>query len=127
METLLSTNAVTYAAAARFLLEASDTMATSDPDEAFRYAAERNWLPKNSSANDPARLDGVSLLLMRSFGIDGGIMYTLTKNAHYAYRELAYKNVIQGNTDPAMNVSGERLLFITNRVFSLLENIANGK
>ncbi|MDR0322234.1 MAG: hypothetical protein LBI28_12100, partial [Treponema sp.] len=77
IETLLSTNAVTYAAAARFLLEASDTMATSDPNVAFRYAAERNWLPKKAGANDAARLDGVSLLLMRSFGIKGGILYSV--------------------------------------------------
>jgi hypothetical protein len=122
METLLSTDAVTYAAAARFLLEASDTMATSDPDEAFRYAAERNWLPKNSGANDPARLDGVSLLLMRSFGINGGLMYTLTGNAHYAYRELEYKKIIQEEAYPAMNVSGRQLLFITNRVLTLSGN-----
>jgi hypothetical protein len=122
METLLSTNAVTYAAAARFLLEASDTMATSDPDEAFRYAAERNWLPKNAAANAPARMDGVCLLLMRSFGINGGVMYTLTGNAHYAYRELEYKNIIQGEANPAMNVSGTMLLFITNRVLSLSGN-----
>jgi outer membrane protein OmpA-like peptidoglycan-associated protein len=121
IETLLSTNAVTYAAAARFLLEASDTMVTSNPDEAFRYAAERNWLPKNVAADDAARLDGVSLLLMRSFDIKGGILFTLTGNAHYAYRELEYKNVIQGRADPAMNVTGGRLLFITKRVLSMRE------
>jgi outer membrane protein OmpA-like peptidoglycan-associated protein len=124
IETLLSTNAVTYASAARFVLEASDTMVTSDPDEAFRYAQEQKWLPKNSAANDAARLDGVSLLLMRSFGIKGGILYSFTKNAHYAYRELAYKNIIQGNADPVKNVSGEQLLFITGRVFSLMDEEA---
>jgi outer membrane protein OmpA-like peptidoglycan-associated protein len=124
IETLLSTNAVTYASAARFLLEASDTMVTSDPDEAFRYAAERNWLPKKASANDAARMDGVSLLLMRSFGIKGGILYSLFKSPHYAFRELTYKNVIQGGIDPAMNVSGERLLFITSRALSLQEEEA---
>jgi outer membrane protein OmpA-like peptidoglycan-associated protein len=121
IETLLSTNAVTYAAAARFSLDASDTKVLSDPNEALRYAAAHNWLPKNAGANDAARLDGVSLLLMRSFGMNGGILYTLTGNAHYAFRELAYKNVIQGRADPAMNVTGERLLFITNRVLSLRE------
>jgi hypothetical protein len=121
IETLLATNAVTYAAAARFLLEASDTMVTNDPNEAFRYAAERNWLPKKAGANDAARLDGVSLLLMRSFGINGGIMYSLTKSPRYAYRELTYNNIIQGRADPAMNVSGDQLLFITNRTPSLLE------
>ncbi|MDR0312909.1 MAG: hypothetical protein LBI14_04870 [Treponema sp.] len=121
IETLLGTDAITYAQAARFLLEASDTMVTYDMDEAFRYAAERNWLPKNVAANDVARLDGISLLLMQSFGISGGLMYSLTKSPHYAYRELAYNNILQGRIDPAMNVSGAMLLFITSRMLSMQE------
>jgi hypothetical protein len=122
IETLLKSNAVTYAAAARFLLEASDTMVTSDKNAAFRYAAERNWVPKKASANDPVRLDGIALLLMRSFGIKGSPQYSIFKNPHYAYRELTYKNIIQGRADPAMKVSGEQLLIITNRVLSLTGN-----
>jgi hypothetical protein len=121
IETLLSTGAVTYAAAARFLLEASETLKTSNPDEAFQYAVEQNWLPKKAAADDPARLDAVSLLLMRSFKIKGGLFYSLTKNSHYAYRELVHKKIIQGRTDPAMNVSGERLLLITGRMLSMQE------
>jgi outer membrane protein OmpA-like peptidoglycan-associated protein len=118
IETLLANNAVTYAEAARFLLEASDTIITYDPERAFRYAAERKWLPKKAEPNEAARLDAVSLLLMRSFGIKGGIMYSISKNPHYAYRELAYKNIILGRAEPAMNVSGERLLFITLRILN---------
>ncbi|MDR0290356.1 MAG: hypothetical protein LBI06_05410 [Treponema sp.] len=122
IETLLETSAVTYAQAARFLLEASDAMAINDREAAFRHAAEQNWLPKNAAANGPARLDGLSLLIMRSFNIKGGIMYSLVKNPHYAYLELVYKNIIQGRSDPAMHVSGERLLFFTSRALSLQRN-----
>jgi len=121
IETLLNTNAVTYAQAVRFVLEAADVAAISDPQEAFRYAAEQNWLPQKVSANDPARLDAVALLLMRSFDIKGGLFYSIAKNPHYAYRELTYMQVIQGRADPAMDVSGERLLFITGRIIALQE------
>jgi len=121
IETLLGTNAVTYAQAARFALEASDTLAVRDPNEAFRYAEEHGWLPGNVSANDTARLDGISLLLMRSFNIDGGIFFSITNSPHYAYRELVYREVIRGRTDPAMNVSGELFLFLTGRVLSHLD------
>jgi len=120
IETLLNTGAVTYAQAARFLLEASDTMAASDMEEAFDYAAQQGWLPKKVSANDTARLDGISLLMMRSFGIKGGVLYSITKSPHYAYRELMYRETIQGRADPGMNVSGERLLFFTSRILSQL-------
>ena len=124
IETLLGTGAVTYAQAARFVLEASDAMVTSSHEEAFRYAAERNWLPKNAAVDDAARLDGISLLLMRSFDLKGGLFYSIFKNAHYAYRELTYRNVIQGRANPDMNVSGERLLFLTGRILSQLDDVA---
>ena len=118
IETLLGTNAVTYAQAARFALEASDAMITSNPEEAFRYASERGWLPKNVSANDTARLDGISLLLTRSFYIGGGLFYSLINSPHYAYRELVYREIIRGRADPAMMVSGELFLFLTGRILS---------
>ena len=124
IEKLLETRAVTYGQAARFVLEAADITVLTDNSEAFRYAAGRKWLPANASADQAARLDGVSLLVMGSFGIKGGIMFSITKRPHYAYRELVYKKLIQGKADPAMNVSGERLLFITGRVLSRVDEEA---
>jgi outer membrane protein OmpA-like peptidoglycan-associated protein len=88
---------------------------------AFRFAEERNWLPRNSSPDQPARLDGVSLLIMRAFGLRGGVMYTLTGAPRYAYRELVYNGVIQGRAVPNMHVSGYDLLFFLNRILSQTE------
>jgi hypothetical protein len=123
IETLLGTKAVTFAQAARFLLEASDTMVTYDSDAAFRYAQERNWLPKDAVSDKAARLDEVSLLIMNSFGFKGGIMYTIYKTVpQYAYRELMYNNIIQGRVQPAMNVSGDQLLFITGKTLAWKES-----
>ncbi|MDR0290093.1 MAG: OmpA family protein [Treponema sp.] len=124
LESLLSADTVTYAQAARFLLEASDTLITRDAQEAFSYAMDQGWLPRNASPDDAARLDGVSLLLMQSFGIKGGIMYSRIRNPHYAYRELAYKNIILGRSDPSMNITGGRLLFITSRILTWQEEEA---
>jgi outer membrane protein OmpA-like peptidoglycan-associated protein len=118
IEVLLGTGAVTYAQAARFILEASDTFITSDQNEAFRYASERKWLPGKTQADKPARLDALSLLFMQSFEIRGGLFYSIFKNPRYAYREMVYRNFIHGRIDPAMNVTGERLLFYTGRVLT---------
>jgi hypothetical protein len=123
IEALLGTRAVTYAQAARFVLEAADVTVIADPAEAFQYAAERNWLPKQASADQAARLDGISLLVMHSFGIKGGIWFSLVKSPHFAYRELAYQDIIQGRLDPAMAVSGDNLLYIVNRVLSQREEV----
>jgi len=124
IETLLRTPAVSYAQAARFVLEASETMITPDQGEAFRFALARKWLPADATPGTPARLSAVSLLLMNSFKLKGGLFYTLTKSSHFAYRELVYNNVIQGRTDPSMKVSGEALLFYTNRILAQMDEAA---
>jgi len=118
IETLLNSKTVTYAQAARFVLEAANALATDNGEEAFNYAVKQNWLPKKAAAGDPARLDNISQLLLRSFNIKGGVMYTITKSPHYAYRELVYLKVIQNRADPAMLVSGEQLLFYVNRILA---------
>jgi hypothetical protein len=127
IETLLDTQAVSYGQAARFVLEASDTLVTASPEEAFNYAVRQGWLPADSAFNDNARLDRISLLLMRSFEMSGGIFYSLTKNAHYAYLELVYNNVITGRHDPAMPVSGARLLLYVSRILAMQGEMAGGQ
>jgi len=58
---------------------------------------------------------------MKSFKIKGGIHYTISNNPHYAYRELVYKEIIQGRADPGMKVSGDQLLFMIGRLLSSQE------
>ena len=121
MERILGAKTVTYAQAARFVLEASEVMRTGYYEVAFDFAVQRKWLPKTINANDPARLDRLSLLLMNSFYIKGGLFYSLIGTSNYAYRELVHIGVIQGRSDPYMTVSGERLIFYINRIFSIYE------
>jgi hypothetical protein len=121
IETLLGTTAVTYAQAANFTLQAAGVLAADNPQEAFNYAAGQGWLPEDVSPGDPARLSHISLLLMRSFNMRGGIMYSVFPNAHYAYRELRYLNVIQGRVVSSMHVSGEQFLFYINRMLTIQE------
>jgi len=121
IETLLKTSEVTYAQAARFVLKASEAASINDSRAAFNFAAEKKWLPKDATPDSKARMDGVSLLFMESFKFKGGIFYSLFKNPHYAYRELAARNAFKGKIDPKMAVSGDQLLFITSRFLSVKE------
>jgi hypothetical protein len=129
IEKLLETEAVNYEQAAWLVLEAAgipagvpaDSSGSYDKNGAFNFAAQKGWLPRNAAPADKARLEGLSLIIMRSFEIKGGIFYSLLKNPHYAYRELVYQEFIQGGSDPQMTVSGELLLFIVNRVLSRVE------
>jgi hypothetical protein len=123
MQALLQTAAVSYGQAARFVLEAAGAYNTGNPQDAARFAAEKKWLPAKADADGAVSLEGLSLLIMKAFGLKGGPMYTLFGGAHYSYRMLVYKDIIQGRTDPHMKVSGETMLFIVNRLlFSLEDN-----
>jgi len=120
LETLFYADAVNYAQAARYVLLAAD-INDLKAEDAFSYAMEKKWLPAAAGKDTTAKLDGVSLLIMRAFDIKGGAFYTLMKTPHYAYRELLYQNIIQGRADPGMAVSGDFLLFVVNRALELTE------
>jgi hypothetical protein len=122
IETLLETPALTWQDAASLVLEAAEAGIPPDsPAEAFRHASERKWLPKKTKADETARLGGIALLMMKSFDLKGGLFYRMAKSPHHAYREMVYRGMIRGNTDPDMQVSGRELLMILSRVLSLKE------
>jgi len=125
IENILSKDELTYAEAAGFILRASEKLVTSDEEEAFWFAAKKYWLPKNVSPDDPAKIDGIAFLLLNAFDIEGGVMYSITKSPHYAFRELQYRNIIQGRADRYMKVSGAELVFITGRVLEESEKEAD--
>ena len=119
MEELLGTPVLRYEQAVRFVLRAADLTGEVSAEEAFRQAKENKFLPRQAETGTIASLEGVSLLIMRSFDIKGGLFYTIFKNPHYAYKELMYKGIIQDRSDPAMAVSGEHLIFLVNRILSV--------
>jgi hypothetical protein len=121
LEALLNEQTLTWSATAVFVLEASGSADSINGENAFLFAAEREWLPKNAAPDDAARLNGVALLLMRSFDLKGGIFFSLFKSPHHAYRELVYKGFIRGDADPEMTVSGRQLLLIVSRILSVKE------
>ena len=121
LESLLKETQISWSSAAAFVLEVSEKGVFKTPQEAFSFAQEHKWLPKNALPGDAAKLNGIALLLMRSFDLKGGILYSIAKSPHHAYRELVYKGVIRGNTDPRKSVSGQELLLMMSRILSKKE------
>ena len=115
---LLDTNAVNYQEVAQFVLEAAGLLSDTPLEEAFHFATVRQWLPTRVSPDEEARLDRVALLIMRSFNVRGGVMYSLFQNPRYAYRELVRQGVIQGRTASSMPVSGELLVSLVTEALS---------
>ncbi|MCG8481039.1 MAG: hypothetical protein MI724_18240 [Spirochaetales bacterium] len=62
-----------------------------------------------------------ALLVMQTFEISGGFMYSLTPSPRYAARELAFRRAIQGRSFPRMSISGERGMRILGRILALQE------
>jgi hypothetical protein len=125
IERLLQQDKVSYRDAALLVLEASgrlDAEKQTSADDAFSFAMERGWLPKTAQANSDASLDGLSLLVIQAFEINGGAFFLLFQNPHYAYRAMVYRGIIQGRADPQMTVSGELLLFIVNKAIAMVPN-----
>jgi len=125
IQTLLQTQVVNYGQAARFVLEAAEVRVSYDKTNgqaATRFAVEKKWLPPKAIEHDAISLENLSLLIMGAFGLKGGPMYTLFHSAHYSYREMVFKDLIQGRTDPQMNVSGYTMLLIVNRLLYRIED-----
>ncbi|MCL2294270.1 MAG: hypothetical protein FWC36_05340 [Spirochaetes bacterium] len=126
IENLLNAPNITWARAASFVLRASEHGNFNEAD-AFRFAAERRWLPSRATPDGAAQLSGVAKLMLESFNMRGGIMYSLTGHRRYAYRELVHRNIIQGRTSPAMLVSGAELLFMIGNFLSIQEAQEEGR
>ncbi len=117
MDALLSDERVSYARAARYVLPAAGVLpAAVSEAEAFGAALERGWLPAGADPAGFIRLDQQAYLVMKAFSLDGGLMYSLFPGPRYAYRELSYRQYIQGRRDPAQPVPGSRLVRILGRV-----------
>jgi len=116
LEELLQIQTISYAQAARFVLEAADTASPKDSGAAFAFAVERAWLPKKASAEKPITLAELSFLIMKAFGLKGGMMYSIIPCPRYAYRSMVSRSFIQGASDPGMTVNGNNFLLILGNV-----------
>jgi hypothetical protein len=118
MDALLETRALSYGQAAYVILNGAGGGDLS-PGAAFAAAQDKGWLPPGAAPGDTAGLGTVSLLIMRSFNLKGGFMYTLFHSPRHALRELTHLGIIRERMDPAGAVSGEKLLEILGEVLTL--------
>jgi len=117
LDMLLSTGEVSLSLAARYVLPAADILpAGATPETSFAAAKEKAWLPPDVEPDAPIKLSELSFLIAQAFGMKGGLMYSIAPGPRYAYRELVYLRIIQGVSDPAQTVSGERLMRILGRL-----------
>jgi hypothetical protein len=101
LEDLLNTKEITWAEAAYFTLASSAEAVPGNGQKAarqiaFQFVREQGWLPENAEAEGPVKLRNLSLLMMKAFDIEGGLMYRLFPGPRYAYREMTRRGFIKG-------------------------------
>jgi len=119
VDSLLAEQAATSGEAAYMVMTAIAAVPDSATVEDAVAAVEaqfKDFKIENPAA--PITLGKYSELLMRAFKMHGGIMYTILSGGRYAARELAFRNIITGDTSPYRTVSGAEVVQILGSVMS---------
>ncbi|GAB1484637.1 hypothetical protein MASR2M78_34550 [Treponema sp.] len=118
VDTLLSETAVDYGQISYLVLVASDNLSEdSDPARAFELLENLGWASKTAKLESLVDISEYAFILMRAFGMKGGVMYSLFPSPRYAYREFVARQIIQGRSDPDMKVDGVAAVRMLGRVF----------
>ena len=91
-------------------------------ENAINAVYEQGWKIDPKASDQPVKLGELSLMLMKSLNINGGLMYRITKNGRYACRELSYMGLITGDKSPYRTLSGEEALSLISRVLEWKQN-----
>ena len=92
--------------------EDANGRASLDALETAGYGSYRN-------ADAPISLSGIAGLCMKVWKMKGGLMYSLFKSDHYAFREFQAKGYLSFSDDPMSHLSGSSAL---NLIYKCLES-----
>jgi len=122
LDTLFDEPATTLGQAAYLVLTASGRIPDdSSPADAAASLAGQGWSVPERVADEPLTLGEYSHLLMQAFELKGGVMYRIVPGPRYAGRELAYLELIKGDTSPYRTFSGEEAIGILGRLMEWKE------
>ena len=90
-------------------------------EESLQYLDKLKWNMKDKESEEYITLGEYSFMLMKSFNLNGGIMYQVFPGPRYASRELFYLDLINENRDPNRYISGEEVIRILGRLLEWKE------
>lgn len=90
------------------------------PDRATDELRALDWGFEEADADDTVDLGALSFIIMKSFDMGGGIMYSLFPGERYAARELAYLGFVPGYASPYRTLSGREVTLILGRTLDHL-------
>jgi hypothetical protein len=121
IDSVLAEERATLAKAAYLVLTASGAVEESQSvEQAFAALQAKPWGFDKATPDSPVTFGAYAYMVMRAFEMRGGVMYTMFPGKRYAARELAYRQVLQGDTSPGRVLSGREATHILGKVLELL-------
>jgi hypothetical protein len=128
IDTLLSQERATLANVAYLVLTASGAVdETQSVDQAFAALQAKPWGFAKAAPDATVTFGSYAYLVMRAFGLRGGVMYTIFPGPRYAARELAYRQFLPGDTSPGRHLSGREATHVLGKVLELLGQRQEGE
>lgn len=122
IDVLLSQSPARYGETCYLALTAAGRLSESaTPADAFLEARDSGFVTAGAGESDPVRLDEFSLLVMKAFGMNGGIMYSLFPVKRYAFRELVSIGAVSTTETGSRLVSGDEVIRIMAKVLEVKE------
>lgn len=113
IDDVISQRSIDLQNATYLALTAGDIVDESiEPSEALEVLQVLKWSIKKSESNRVLTLGESTVLLMNSLNIKGGIMYSLTKQPRYAYKEMVFRGLLKPEEDLKRTISGVEFLTI---------------
>lgn len=113
IDDVISQRSIDLQNAAYLALTAGDMIDDStDPTEALNFLQDLGWSIKKADSNRVLTLGDSAVLLMNSLEVKGGIMFSLTKQPRYAYKEMVFRGILKPEEDLKRAVSGIEFLAI---------------
>ncbi len=86
----------------------------ASPEEALAYATDAGFVRGSPGVSDEVTFGRYSYLLMKSFGVRGGVMYMILPGPRYAAREVVYRGWSRTRRAPSDAISGNAVVRITS-------------
>ena len=113
IDQVLTESRISFTHAAWLALSAGQVIPdTAEPSDAVEAVKKLGiTVPANPDAS-PVSLGDYSFLIMKSLGLQGGVIYSIIPSGHYALRELVYRKALSSPVWENETLSGEEAMRI---------------
>jgi len=113
IDSVLSQKQASFEDSVYLILTAGNLLPSSGSvQDALDILKQKGWLTIPAKPDAPITFGQYAFLLMKTFNIPGGVLYSLFPGPRYAGREVDYKGWTPSNLSPYEGLSGRDALYI---------------